>query len=89
MLVYVLFFLLGFVSCFSFCYFYYWKQRQMLEIHDMLISKYHARKDFDRGVIVRLSNDLLFKSMKVKELEKEMDRLIAEKLKAWNIPEGL
>jgi len=61
----------------------------MMEIHEMLISQYRARKDFDRGVIVRLSNDLLIKSMRVKELEKETDRLVSEKLKAWNVPDGL
>jgi hypothetical protein len=61
----------------------------MIEIYDSLLTRYQARKDFDKGVIVRLSNDLLFKSMKNKELEKEIDRLVTEKLKAWNIPDGL
>ena len=60
-----------------------------MEICDSLISRYQARKDFDKGVIIRLSNDLLFKSMKVKEIEKENDRLVEEKLKNWNIPDYL
>jgi len=60
-----------------------------VEICDSLISRYQARKDFDKGVIIRLSNDLLFKSMKVKEIEKENDRLVEEKLKNWNIPDYL
>jgi len=86
---YLLFFLLGFVSCVFFWLLSVRKNNKMMKIHDTVFLQYKRRKDFDREMIANMTNDSIWKYNRIKELEEENTRLRDEKLKAWGIPDGL
>lgn len=86
---YFVFFLLGVISSGVFCYFYFRRIAQENSIAEMLLVRYQARKNFDKAVTQRLSEELFLKTMTVKSLELENDKLRTEKLKKWGIPDKL
>jgi len=88
-MTYLLFFLLGFVSCVFFWLLSARKNNKMMKIYDTVFLQYKRRKDFDREMIANMTNDSIWKYNRIEELEEENIRLRDEKLKAWGIPDGL
>jgi len=88
-MIYFLFFLLGFISCGFFWWISVRKRNQMLEIYDSVFLHYKRRKDFDKEIISRMTDDAIHQYNKIKELEVENMRLKDEKTKSVEYSSGL